>query len=113
MQRIPAFEIREDVTEGCLRLSLIGELDRSSALTLDDRLTRLRVTRSPVRLDLSELQFIDTSGLQLLIRTLGDARIAKWQLQIEPDATPQVTSVLKLAHLDTYLLGFQGAPDLR
>ncbi len=97
--------------DGCLRLSLVGELDRWSVPLLDERLARVRVMNSPVRLDLSGLQFIDSSGMHYLIRVVGDARIRRWQLEIEQDVTARVMSVFKLVHLDSYLLGFRAVPD--
>lgn len=110
-ERTPPFQIVESRTDGCLRLTLIGDLDRWSVPTLEDQLARLRVRKAPVRLDLSRLQLMDCSGLHLLIRTVGDARISRWQLEIEQDVTPHVMSMFKLVHLDTYLLGFRAVPD--
>ena len=110
-ERTPPFEIVETRIDGCLRLSLRGELDRWSAHILDDRLARLRAVKSAVRLDLSELEFIDSSGLHFLLRTVGQARLARWPLQIEHAVTPQVRSVFRLVHLESYLLGFQAVPD--
>jgi anti-sigma B factor antagonist/stage II sporulation protein AA (anti-sigma F factor antagonist) len=104
----PIFEIRESRRDGWLRLSLTGELDRSSSRLLEERLASLRVTRSPVRLDLSQLDFIDSTGIHLLIRTVGDARIKGWQLEIEPTVSPQVMRLLKLVHLDRIILETNG-----
>ncbi|MBV8219949.1 MAG: STAS domain-containing protein [Solirubrobacterales bacterium] len=110
-ERTPLLQIVESRMDGRRRLTLIGDLDRWTAPMLDDHLIRLRVAKCPVRLNLSRLQCMDSSGLHLLIRTVGDARIARWQLEIEQDVTPQVMSVFKLVHLDTYLLGFRAVPD--
>jgi anti-anti-sigma factor len=82
---------------------LTGELDLATASVLEDRLAWLRARKSPVRLDLSHLDFIDSTGLHLLIRTVGDARIAHWQLRIEPDVAPQVMRLFRLVHLDRFL----------
>lgn len=103
MGPLPTFTILESQLGGSLRLSLVGELDRTTTPELEDRLTRLRVTKSPVRLDLSRLDFVDSSGLHFLIRMIGDARIAHWQLLIEAEVTPQVMGLFRLAHLDHYL----------
>ena len=90
---------------GRLRLSLTGTLDVASTPTLEDRLTGLRATKSPVRLDLSNLDFIDSTGLHMLIRMVGDARIKHWQLGIEPAVAPQVMSAFRLVHLERFLEG--------
>jgi len=97
------FTIQESQVDGCVRLSLTGELDMLSAPVLEDRLSRFRAFKSPVRLDLSRLEFIDSTGLHMLVRTVGDARIKKWPLQIEPDISPQVRSAFRLAQLDRFI----------
>lgn len=101
----PPFDITESTADGVLRLSLMGELDRWSAPILEDRLARLRVVRTPVRLDLSKLEFIDSTGIRLLIQSVGDARIKGWQFRIDKDLAPQVQSVFRLVHLDRFVDG--------
>jgi anti-anti-sigma factor len=98
------FEIQEHRTEGWLWLSLIGELDRFSTPLLENRLASLRATRSPVTLDLSRLDFIDSTGIHLLIQTIGDARMKHWRFRIDRDISPPVMRLLKLVHLDQFAL---------
>ena len=97
------FEIHETQVDGFACLSLWGELDLLSTPVLEDRLSRFRAFKSPVRLDLSKLEFIDSTGLHMLVRTVGDARIKKWKLQIDPDISPQVKSAFRLAQLDRFI----------
>jgi anti-anti-sigma factor len=97
------FEIHESRIDGWLRLSLTGELDLGSASALEDRLAPLRALRSPVSLDLSRLEFIDSTGIHLLIRTIGDARIKRWDVQIERDVSPQVMSLFRLVRIDHFV----------
>jgi anti-anti-sigma factor len=99
----PTFRIHESRMNGHLRLSLTGELDLATTPVLEDRLVRLRARKSPVELDLSNLDFIDSAGLHLLIRTVGDARIKRWPLRIEPDVGPQVMRLLRMVQLDRFL----------
>jgi anti-anti-sigma factor len=99
----PRFEIHESHNDGWLRLRLAGQLDLASAPTLDDRLTRLRAIKSPVRLDLSQLDFIDSTGIHLLVRTIGEARVKHWALRIDPDVSPQVMRLFKLVRLDQFI----------
>src|SRR5206468_2023192 len=68
-----------DVDE-TLRLTLLGDLDLASAETLSARLAELRAADRPVRLDLSKLAFIDSSGIQALLVALADARWHRWHL---------------------------------
>jgi anti-anti-sigma factor len=98
---------------GFVRLSLTGELDLRTAPALEDRLASLRATKSSVTLDLSCLDFIDSTGLHLLVRMVGDARIKRWQLRIDPDVAPQVMRVFRLAHLDRFLARDDGPPISR
>ena len=100
----PSFEIHESRKDGWLRLSLAGELDRYSSQELEARLASLRATRSPVRLDLSQLDFIDSTGIHLLIQTIGDARMKAWQVQIDKNVSPPVMRLLRLVHLDRFVL---------
>lgn len=109
----PTFRIHESQMNGSVRLSLTGELDLGTTPVLEDRLTRLRATKSPVTLDLSRLDFIDSTGLHLLVRLVGDARMKRWQLRIEPDVAPQVMSVFRLVHLDRFLARDEGPPIVR
>jgi anti-anti-sigma factor len=104
------FEIHETKLDGCTRLSLTGELDLMSTAALDHRLASLRAARSPVRLDLSRLDFIDSTGLHLLVRTVGEARLKGWELQIEPEVSPPVMSAFRLVHLDRFIIGAARRP---
>jgi anti-anti-sigma factor len=91
------FEMRErpDV-DGSLRLTLLGELDLPVAETLSARLEELKVAGRPVRLDLSEVTFIDSSGLQALIVALTGARWTGWQLEVAPEVSPIVARAAEI-----------------
>jgi anti-anti-sigma factor len=99
------FEISEREVDGFMRLSLTGELDMMSSPVLDHKLASLRAAKSPVRLDLSKLDFIDSTGLHLLVRTVGEARLKGWELQIEPEVSPPVRSAFRLVRLDRFIAG--------
>jgi anti-anti-sigma factor len=106
MTQPPAsFGIQESEARGWVRLSLTGELDMGSVTILENRLSSLRAVKSPVSLDLSRLEFIDSTGLHLLVRTVGDAQIKGWELKIEDDVAPEVMRLFKLVHLDRFVLG--------
>lgn len=57
-----------------------------------------------VKLDLSQLDFIDSSGIHLLVQTIGEARLKHWEVVIEPNLSPQVQRLFKLVHLDRFVL---------
>lgn len=105
MRPPPNLTIHESRLDDSVRLSLTGELDFATTPALENRLTGLRARRSPVRLDLSNLDSIDSTGLHMLIRMVGDARIKHWQLRIEPGVAPRVMSAFRLVHLDRFLEG--------
>lgn len=86
-----------------VRLVVSGELDMAVAEMLGDRLRVLRKAGHAVRLDLTELDFIDSSGLRELIVALDDARSDGWRLDIEPEVTAPVRRTVDIAGLTSYL----------
>ncbi|HEY2656844.1 MAG TPA: STAS domain-containing protein [Solirubrobacteraceae bacterium] len=49
--------------DGTVTLTLLGDLDLTTAETLSTRLAELKTAGHPVRLDLSQLSFIDSTGI--------------------------------------------------
>jgi anti-anti-sigma factor len=96
-------EIRE--AGGSVGLAVSGELDLASAPRLEARLKALRREHGLVRLDLSKLTFIDSTGIRLLILALDDARQDGWNLEVGGELTPPVRRVLELVRLDRLILG--------
>lgn len=92
-----------------VRLKLAGELDLATAPMLQERLKPLRGEELKVRLDLSELEFIDSTGIRLLFRLVKEARDGGWPLQVDPVLTPAVKRVLDLLHLEEFIVG-EGQP---
>jgi anti-anti-sigma factor len=82
--------------DGTLRLTLVGELDVAMVDHLSLRLRELRKGGYGVRLDLSGLDFIDSSGIQALIRQVAEARRDKWQLEVAGPMTDQVARTIDL-----------------
>jgi anti-anti-sigma factor len=82
--------------DGSLRLMLIGELDVAVIDHLSTRLRELRKGGYPVRLDLSELQFVDSSGIQEILRAVSAARRDGWQLAVDGPMTDQVAHQIKI-----------------
>jgi anti-anti-sigma factor len=100
------FEILEREEDGWVHLALTGELDIASAPALGDRLSQLATDEAAVRLDLSRLEFIDSTGLQYLIRAIDDAEHHGWRLQIDPNMAPQVMRLFKLVHFERLIPGY-------
>jgi len=84
------FEITETVDgEGVVRLVVAGELDLATRGELERRLLELSSAPTPVRLDLSRLEFIDASGIRVLVSaTAGTTRL------VDANLAPQVSRML-------------------
>jgi anti-anti-sigma factor len=94
--------------DGTLRSMLIGELDVAVIDHLSTRLRELRKEGYPVRLDLSELQFIDSSGIQEIIREISTARRDGWQLEVDGPMTDQVARTVDLVGARGFLWPEEG-----
>jgi anti-anti-sigma factor len=94
--------------DGSLRLMLIGELDVAVIDHLSLRLRQLRKEGYPVSLDLSTLQFIDSSGIQEIIREVASARRDGWALAIDGPLTEQVARTVDLVGARTFLWPDEG-----
>lgn len=93
----PPFQMHERVDpDGAVRLALIGELDLAVCDRLRSRLEHLASAGASVRLDLSELGFIDSSGLQLLISSAVEARRGGWSFEVAPEVSRPVQRVIEL-----------------
>jgi anti-anti-sigma factor len=89
--------------DGALRLGLVGELDIASADDLALRLRELKKGGYHVKVDLEQLEFIDSSGLRELIGAVSDSRRDGWRLDIGTTLTPQVRSVVELVGVESIL----------
>lgn len=99
------FDMSESRENGVVRLSLEGELDLAAVPLVEERLAALRSQTQIVRLDMSKLDFIDSTGIHLLFRALREARDDGWRLEVESELTPQVEQVLSLVHLKDLIVG--------
>jgi anti-anti-sigma factor len=102
--RSTLFEMHQDHdADGVRRLLLIGELDLAATPGLQLRLADLKTQGAALRLDLSRLQFADSTGLRTLIQSAEDAQRDGWQLEVDRRLTPQVERVIELVGAPTYL----------
>lgn len=95
----------EDNGGGSVRLALVGELDLATAPTVEERLGQLREQQLSVVLDLSAVEFIDSTGIRLLFRAVKEGREGHRKLHVEPNLAPQVKRVLDLLHLEEFIVG--------
>jgi anti-sigma B factor antagonist len=99
--------------KGTVRLTLLGDLDLTSAETLSARLAELKTAGQPVRLDLSRLSFIDSSGVQALLAALTDARWTGWQLEVAPKVSPTVERAAQVVGIAQVLWPQDVTPNRR
>jgi anti-anti-sigma factor len=93
----PSFEIRESIDDdGAVRVTLIGELDIAVADAVEDRLRQLRDDGRPARIDLSELDFIDSSGVQAIVLGLKHARQSGHDLEVDRRVSSTVERLIDM-----------------
>jgi anti-anti-sigma factor len=94
--------------DGSVRLMLIGELDVAAIDHLSTRLRELRKGGYAIRLDLSELQFVDSSGIEEILREVSDARRDGWRLAVDGPMTDQVARTVDLVGARAFLWPQEG-----
>ncbi len=92
-----------EAADGRARIALSGELDISSASRMEDELSTLQA-QSPklLVLDLRELEFMDSTGLRLIVRADEAARAGGTRFVIVRGPEP-VQRVFQIVGLDTRL----------
>jgi anti-anti-sigma factor len=105
----PTMDIESHPLDGGVELVLTGELDISSVPQLRDELRRLRKAEVPlVRLDISALDFVDSTGLRSLLEAAEDARVHGWKLALSR-APPHVQHMFELTQTED-VLPFEAKP---
>ena len=89
---------------GHVRVVLHGELDLATVEVLRAELAELAWRHRTVVLDLSELGFIDSTGLELLLAMKQDAERGGWRFSIRSHCSPPVRRAMELTALDGLLL---------
>lgn len=80
---------------------------------LDERLRSLARPGSLTRLDLSQLEFIDSSGIRILMRAIERASRDGGNLEVAPETTPAVRRTIELTGIAEHLWPSGGAePDV-
>jgi anti-sigma B factor antagonist len=93
----PSFEIRESVdADGAVRVALIGELDIAVADRVEDRLREHRESNHALRLDLSGLEFVDSSGVRAIVLGLRHARGNGNDIEVDPRVSPAVARMIEI-----------------
>ncbi len=96
----PLFDVRQrhDV-DGAVRMTLVGELDLSATGGLRARLDEVQRAKSRVRLDLSELEFIDCSGIRAILDAMAQARRDGGAVEVDRLVSPIVGRIVSLGSI--------------
>jgi anti-sigma B factor antagonist len=104
MNEPPRFEISEEVQGATVTVTISGELDLNTVPALARRLDELLGDEPHhVTVDLSDLTFMDSSGLRQLIELDERARSDEWTLELVPSCHESATTVLRLTGADVAL----------
>jgi anti-sigma B factor antagonist len=84
------------------RVLVVGELDLASSEKLDRALTQALADADEVVLDLSEVSFIDSTGLSTILSGVSTSQLNGGKLTISSALAPQARKLFEL-------VGMQGA----
>jgi anti-anti-sigma factor len=76
-------------------VAITGEIDLATADAMGDAV-REQLRTAPVLLDLSRVEFMDSSGVRVLDTLLREVDAEGWDLLVVPTLTPAVAQVLEL-----------------
>ena len=83
MVRPSQFELHSECADGTGRIAVVGELDLATGPQLEQEARALLARQvRELTIDLSQLTFIDSSGLRLFIALDKDASTAGWTLRL-------------------------------
>ncbi|HEX4428248.1 MAG TPA: STAS domain-containing protein [Frankiaceae bacterium] len=96
----PLFGVKQrHDADGAVRMTLVGELDLSATDGLRERLEEVQRGKRRVRLDLSELEFIDCSGIRAILDAMAQARREGTALEVERSVSPMVGRIVSLGSI--------------
>lgn len=95
IEAFPEFHLTATAAAGHTVIAVAGELDMAHTDELT-RALREQLAQGPVRLDLAELTFMDSSGVQLLDTLLRETDMNGWTMTIAPELHPAVRRVLEV-----------------
>ena len=104
MRRPTAFEVRQESDGSEIRLTLVGELDLRTGPSMSERLEKILANgATEVIVDLSELAFMDSTRLRLLIELNNRSERERWQLRLVGPKHEAAALVLRATGTDTSL----------
>jgi anti-sigma B factor antagonist len=82
-----------------VRVSVEGELDLVSAPQLEEILKRELLASKDVLLDLSEMDFIDSTGLHAIVESVRTAKAVGRKLKLSADLPPHARRLMQIVGL--------------
>ena len=82
-------------------LRLAGELDLVTAPTLRDELARHQARGLRIVLDLSGIEFLDSTGLVLLMEVAREPAANGWSLALRRDLSPSVARLFQVTRTES------------
>jgi anti-anti-sigma factor len=92
----PVFQVRRHFRCGWTRIAVTGQLDISTALTFRRRLRAFRTADTPIYLDLSQVDFMDSMGACAVLDAVAASRDSTWRLEVELPLSRQARRCLDL-----------------
>lgn len=106
----PLFGVKQrHDADGAVRMTLVGELDLSATDGLRARLDEVQRSKRRVRLDLSELEFIDCSGIRTILDAMAEARREGCAFEVDRSVSPIVRRIVSLGAIAAELWPAEGA----
>jgi anti-anti-sigma factor len=96
------FRVRTLIDGGAVTVALSGELDLAGVAELQQAIEHARVVGDRVAVDLADLEFIDSSGLRVLVALHNAAETHGFEYSILP-GPPAVQRAFVLCGLDRTL----------
>jgi anti-anti-sigma factor len=98
------FAVRSERSDREHRVQVFGEIDMAVTDVVDSEMRRVEATDAEtILLDLDQLEFLDASGIRLLIDIDERSRDNGGRLRIIPASAPQVQRVLDLTGVSDLL----------
>jgi anti-sigma B factor antagonist len=98
------FELFSERIEGAEHISVSGEMDLSVIGEVDREVRRAEAGDAPsILLDLKRLEFMDASGIRLLVNASARSEINGGRLRITRASSPQVKRVFELTGVGEFL----------
>jgi anti-anti-sigma factor len=101
------FSMSETITEAGRTVALRGDLDVGAAEEVAAAVRRHLQSGQPLTIDLTEVVFIDSSGLGAIVMT-AQSEEQRAQISLVPSRYPQAQQVMRMTGTSDY---FTHAPD--